>query len=217
MASLPEIKSAVVTSSTAGELLRQSSAASKRTQSERELEKSLDQKTPWITRDQLRQVLTAVVPGVIGLFLICWLVYWMASKVTGESLQYPPLARVTGVVKLNGKPLVGATIEFQPFDRTVPDGTLKIASSAGKTNSKGEYEIYYTNDVRGAYVGRHRVTIKKNDPETAKEIVPIIYNLRTEEIREVKDEHNEFNFDLTGQPPTSGRARRKRGAKRRRK
>lgn len=217
VARLPDMKSAVVTSSTAGELLRQSSAASKRTQTEQELEKSQIQKEPWITRDQLRQILSIGIPAVVGLIVVCWGVYWLSNKVTGQTLEYPPLARVTGVVTLNGTPLKGATVEFRPVDRQVPDSGLKIASSQGKTNEKGEYELYYTKDLRGAYIGRHRVVIKKTDPNTAKEMIPRKYNRKSQEIADVENKRNEIHFDLTGQPPTTRKIKRSKRSNRRRR
>jgi len=161
---LPDMKSAVVTSSTAGELLRQSSAASKRTQTEQELEKSQIQKEPWITREQLRQILTIGIPAVVGLCLVCWGVYRMAGMAFGTTLEYPPIARVTGVVTLNGTPLKGATVEFRPVDKQVPDSGLKIASSLGRTNEEGEYELYSQRSIHREASRRHQ----ENRPEYRK-------------------------------------------------
>ena len=107
------------------------------------------------------------------------------------------LAKVKGVVTLNGQPLEGATVEFQP----TADGT---APSAAKTDAKGRYELMYTFDKRGAVAGEHTVSIRTAETcfsEQGTELeqeerVPAKYNDRTELKRNVEPGRNRFNFEL---------------------
>ena len=107
------------------------------------------------------------------------------------------LAKVKGKVTLNGQPLEGATVEFQP----TADGT---APSAGKTDAKGRYELMYTFDVRGVIAGEHIVSIRtagtcfddQGNELEQKERVPAKYNKRTELKRTVEPGRNKFDFEL---------------------
>ena len=67
------------------------------------------------------------------------------------------LATVRGKVTLNGRPLQGALVEFQP---TAPGGS----PSSGITDAEGRYELMYTFDKRGRCAGRaHRVDPHRRD------------------------------------------------------
>jgi hypothetical protein len=66
-------------------------------------------------------------------------------------------APVSGRVTLNGKPLIGATVSFQPV---APDGSANAApGSVGKTGANGEYILTGSDGRAGAWVGKHRVMI----------------------------------------------------------
>ena len=72
----------------------------------------------------------------------------------GSGGQFAP---VSGRVTLNGKPLAGATVSFQPI---APEGSRDAApGSTGKTNENGEYTLVGSNGQTGAWVGKHRVVI----------------------------------------------------------
>jgi hypothetical protein len=69
----------------------------------------------------------------------------------------PKYAPVSGKVTLNGKPLAGATVNFQPI---APEGGVNAApGSSGKTNEAGEYTLSVATGERGAWVGKHRVLV----------------------------------------------------------
>ena len=107
------------------------------------------------------------------------------------------LARVKGKVTLNGEPLEGAIVQFQP---TAEDGS----SSAGMTDAEGRYELMSTFDTPGAMPGEHVVTIRtaaayyeEEDGEAVQpERIPAKYNTRTELKRTVEPGRNTFDFDL---------------------
>ncbi len=81
------------------------------------------------------------------------------SLATGCSKQNgPEVGYVTGVVRLDGKPLEGAAVEFIPLDHP------NLRPSASQTDSSGRYELFYSAARKGAALGRHDVTIRKVDP-----------------------------------------------------
>jgi len=107
----------------------------------------------------------------------------------GESL--PELTIVTGTVTLDGNPLPGANVIFQP-----QQGKTTFAM----TDESGEYELMYNQDVAGAVPGNYtvKITKEKNPEEPGIELVPAKYNEKTNLKADVKPgEENHFQFDLT--------------------
>lgn len=107
-----------------------------------------------------------------------------------------PLAPVTGTVTLDGKPLSGADIVFEPQG----DGTLSYA----KTSETGAYEILFKPDIKGAPLGMHTVRISKiGEPDTKFDTInmlPAKYHDDSTLTVEVKSGPNTFDFDLTSNP-----------------
>ena len=108
----------------------------------------------------------------------------------------PELAKVTGLVTLDGKPLSGARITFQPADGSPSSAVADVA---------GRYELMYTADKPGAMIGKHTVTIttrghqiddQGNEVEIS-ERVPARYNLQSELSAVVVAGPNEIDFRLT--------------------
>ena len=107
------------------------------------------------------------------------------------------MGAVSGVVTLDGKPLQDAFLEFIP---TGPTGS----TSNGRTNESGEYELMFTRDQAGAWLGPHRVRITTRDvkaDENGREIwlpekLPDRYHKKTELTCDVQAGNNRFDFDL---------------------
>ncbi len=107
------------------------------------------------------------------------------------------LARVKGKVTLNGQPLEGATVEFQP---TAEGG----APSAGETDAKGRYELMFSFDEPGVLPGEHTVSITTAGTyfdDEGKELereerVPAKYNSESTLKRAVEPGGNKFDFEL---------------------
>lgn len=108
----------------------------------------------------------------------------------------PDLGSVTGVVTLDGKPLWKAKVEFEPASGR---------PSSGVTNAKGEYELVYSPDEKGAKVGKHTVRITtfavgEGDAGdvvvTQPEKVPVVYNTKTELEANVVAGPNTIPFEL---------------------
>lgn len=62
----------------------------------------------------------------------------------------PPTGVVKGVVKFDGQPYPNAIVTFTP--------TTEGPSGIGKSNDKGEYEIF-TAGKKGAVLGKHKVSV----------------------------------------------------------
>ena len=108
----------------------------------------------------------------------------------GSQVQIVP---VSGVVTLNDKPLVNATVSFQP------EGREAGPASYARTNEHGMF-VLRTVDTNqpGAKVGKHRVTITVDavgDPgdDTGRSAKPIV------EIPDRYHRKTELTFDV--QPP----------------
>ncbi len=102
----------------------------------------------------------------------------------------PPLGMVSGVVTLDGKPLANARVIFEP--------TEGGRASTGLTNAKGEYELIYIRQDKGAKLGPHRVRVSVTNPDAAKaELLPGRYNAQTTLRADVKPGHNKIDFPLT--------------------
>jgi hypothetical protein len=79
------------------------------------------------------------------------------------------------VVTLDGKPLAGAVVNFQPAPE--PAVLEPGVASSGVTDASGRFtvaQIYP--EVTGARVGRHRVSVTTKHAEGTPERVPAPYN-----------------------------------------
>jgi|LSQX01.2.fsa_nt_gb hypothetical protein len=110
----------------------------------------------------------------------------------GRSQDVPDLGLVTGTVTLDGTPVPGLLVMFEPTD---------AALSTGTTNASGEYELWYTNKVKGAAIGKHVVRIEAfQDGEQGGGNRPVAipgrYNTDSTLTAEVQAGENTINFDL---------------------
>lgn len=111
----------------------------------------------------------------------------------------PELGEVQGTVKMDDKPLAGATVKFQPENGR---------PSTATTDEAGHYELIYRPGVPGAAVGKHTVEIRSfreanpdaDDPALhagQKETVPVEYNEESTLTADVKAGENEpIDFNL---------------------
>ena len=106
------------------------------------------------------------------------------------------LGMVNGVVKMDGKPLPDAAVEFNP-DRG------KGLTSYGRTDKSGAYYMMATRSDKGAAVGKNKVSITTYNLidnggkiTSVPELVPTKYNQSTELEVDVRSGSNTFDFDL---------------------
>src|SRR5690349_24920475 len=102
------------------------------------------------------------------------------ATLVGCGSDAPPLGQVTGTVTLDGKPVDGAMIQFEPTTSGMP-------TAFGQTDAQGKYELWYSRGNKGASLGEAIVRItafQEADDDSAKkkrpEIVPAKYNLTSE-------------------------------------
>lgn len=124
----------------------------------------------------------------------------------GSNGDQPELGTVNGTVTLDGQPLVGVAVVFQP-DNGRP--------SRGMTDAEGKYELTYIRQTKGAKVGPHRVEVAPNEEggveetesnagegpaagtkPSSKPSVPARYNSKSELKVEVKSGANKIDFEL---------------------
>lgn len=135
--------------------------------------------------------------GGAGVAVIVLGMYWLImSSMRGAKL--PPLGRVSGVVTVDGKPLVGGSVAFQPMAEAGQAFTKanSVAGSMAITDKDGKFTLQYVDGVQGAVIGKHSVQITGTD-EFGVSIVPAKYNFSTELTFEVKAGTNPpAKFDL---------------------
>ena len=110
----------------------------------------------------------------------------------GCSDSGPGLAEVKGRVTLDGQPVAGAMVTFEPQVTTVDGG----ANSIGITDDNGEYTLQYPGDKVGAVVATHKVTIAYEEGSQGQKPIPAKYNSNSELTREVQAGENEINLEL---------------------
>ena len=117
----------------------------------------------------------------------CLLTTLLLCGCGGEGAEVAP---VTGRITLDGRPLAGARIRFQPERSGSP--------SYGTANAQGRYELGYKRGQPGALIGWHAVQIERGGQDPKLRELPARYNVQSELRREVKgDGENAFDFELT--------------------
>lgn len=118
----------------------------------------------------------------------------------------PKLGKVTGTVTMDGAPVSGIAVVFQPDDGR---------PARGKTDSAGKYELTYIGKTAGSKVGPNRVEIAFSEegeeesananegenpgaakPKRGKIAIPARYNTNSELKVDVKPGENVFDFKL---------------------
>lgn len=104
-----------------------------------------------------------------------------------ESTDQPEVAEVTGVVTLDGKPVAGVNVLFQPESGR---------AAAGLTDTEGNYELLYLDGVPGCKVGPNTVGFDW-PPDTANAVsIPAKYTGPGALKFDVKPGDNVFDITL---------------------
>ncbi len=114
------------------------------------------------------------------------------------SSNHPDTPSVSGTVTLDGAPVANAVLTFVPLE--------EARESYGRTDADGKYELYYTDDDKGAVPGKHSVRIttagggdEDSGVEGSTEKLPAKYNTRTELTAEVEAGKNSIDFPLVSE------------------
>lgn len=178
-------------SDTASSLLKGSAEEGKRRRG-LQLEQGAVQEAAFDLLETAKFVGMSVLPGVLAVFGLAFLAYYLSSMVMGPDRNLPELGRVYGTVTLDGKPLVRAEVAFEP---KTEDPATNVATSRGLTDEEGYYTLWYVRGVKGAAVGRHKVEIRLAD-ENGRERLPVEYNIHSLLTADVKPGSNEIPFEL---------------------
>ena len=103
------------------------------------------------------------------------------------SSDRPPLGYVTGTVTIDGMPLEGVIVTFKPESGRPGVGT---------TDSKGHYELKYTNAVKGTKVGPSTVVFMAQTGINPSHPIPARYQSGELYKVDVKSHGNKLDFDL---------------------
>ena len=115
----------------------------------------------------------------------------------------PPIARVSGTVTHNGKPVPNMMINFMPTTGR---------PSWGKTDASGRYEMNYEEGVMGVKIGHHKVyvnssaaTIDAGTSKKSKEAAAKDTSLTPEEISTIfskygKEDSTKLEVDVEKDP-----------------
>lgn len=100
----------------------------------------------------------------------------------------PELGRVTGTVTLDGKPLAGLIVNFQPESGR---------AATAETDTQGYYDLVYIYGSNGAKVGKNAVSFRWPDGSEGKKPIPAKYAGKSELTADVKAGNNDLNWELT--------------------
>jgi hypothetical protein len=107
----------------------------------------------------------------------------------GGAGDRPELGLVKGAVTIDGEPLRGAIIIFQPEKGRASTATIDVY---------GDYELVYRQGVSGAKLGPH--TIRFEWPiGSGGPAIPAKYTTNSELKQTVQEGENTFNFELKGE------------------
>lgn len=98
------------------------------------------------------------------------------------------LGKVEGAVTVDGAPVAGLSVLFQPAEGR---------PSEGFTDDAGRYTLTYVQPNDGAVIGTHTVRIESPPGPEAVHNIPAKYNSKSELTAEVKSGSNTHNFELT--------------------
>ena len=137
--------------------------------------------------------------GVVVFAAILVGTYMLFDYTMGGRLKLPKLGYVTGIVKMDGAPLAGATVYFAPLDPTMANAKRDRArTSFGITDEKGAYKMMYLQGTPGVAVGKCRIWLDLVGPKG--QVIPPDYTEAVMQVREVKPGSQEYSFEMTSKP-----------------
>jgi hypothetical protein len=131
--------------------------------------------------------------------LICLACLALVSLVgCGGGADRPDLGYVTGTVTLDGEPLEGVQVLFQPEDGR-PAG--------GLANEDGYYVIEYIKGEKGTKVGPNTVAFSWLPGDSRAKPIPARYLGKTSELKfDVQPGNNQFDLKLVSDPNNPAKA-----------
>jgi hypothetical protein len=118
---------------------------------------------------------------------LIWSLLLLATAGCSGVSDQPELGRVTGTVTLDGQPLAGVIVNFQPESGR---------AATAETDSKGYYDLVYIYGSNGAKVGKNAVSFRWPDGSEGKKPIPAKYAGKSELTVEVQGGKNQLNWEL---------------------
>jgi len=144
-----------------------------------------------------RELGVKAIGGVTVVLVAAFGLYYLANMAMGGGPKLPPLGYVSGVVKLDGKPLEGVTVNFMPYD---PEGVdvkrERYRTSVGMTDASSLYRMFYLDKHQGVAVGKCRVWLSLMGPQ-GRDLVPSTYADGAGQLRDVAAGSQKIDFELT--------------------
>ena len=109
----------------------------------------------------------------------------IVATLVGCGAAEPSLAEVHGTVRLDGKPLANAMLEFNPEQGD---------TSYGTTNEAGKYRLRFDRKRAGAVIGKHKVRITTEEESRVR--LASRYHEETELVENVAPGTNRIDFEL---------------------
>lgn len=198
-ATVEKVVAPMATADTAGELLR-GTATKQQTKPRKTIahdDPLMDPSSAYDVAETARYFTRSFLLPAGVVLLFCALVYGVSNWISKTNAKHPELAEVSGVILLDGKPLVGARIIILP--KTDDGSVVKASASVGRTDKDGHYRMEYTRDASGyplygVPLGPCAVQISATD-SSGREVAPIRYRDRSE-TRVVESGSNTFEFKL---------------------
>ncbi|HUQ70670.1 MAG TPA: hypothetical protein VM165_14165 [Planctomycetaceae bacterium] len=171
--------------------IKQSNTEERRTREEKGTGESFD------FVGAFRELGVKAVGGVAVVLVAAFGLYYLANMAMGGGPKLPPLGYVTGMVKLDGKPLEGVTVYFSPYD---PEGVdvkrERYRTSTGVTDANGLYRMYYIEKHQGVAIGKCRVWLSLMGPQ-GRDLIPPTYADGAGQMRDVAAGSQKIDFELT--------------------
>jgi hypothetical protein len=151
-----------------------------------------------------REIGKAFGPHIAGTIILCLGLYYFMDRMFADDIPLPKLAPVSGQVTLDGKPLSEVVVRFkllgskeEAFGTKEAKEDVRVAEAM--TDAEGRYVLMYLPEerVRGAVVGKNRVSIEPTKLEDYKRIPAHLQNPATSNlIEDVKETGGEINFNF---------------------
>ncbi|WP_146117760.1 MULTISPECIES: carboxypeptidase-like regulatory domain-containing protein [Pirellulaceae] len=133
-------------------------------------------------------------------FLSCFICLTSLVAIGCSKGDMPEIGHVSGTVTLDGKPMEGVQVMFEPVDGA--------RSSTAMTDAEGKYVLQYNGNTEGTKTGENLVRLisargatrddngRVTDPGK-KEAFPPEYNSSSTQVVNVEGGENVFDFNVT--------------------
>jgi hypothetical protein len=100
---------------------------------------------------------------------LCWVIALVLAGTGCNRIEGGKLVEVTGRVTVDGKPVEGVIIQFEPDQSQMPPGKKVLPTAYGNTDADGRYRAFRTGKkAYGGVVGLNHVRVTVPEGSSAK-------------------------------------------------